>query len=369
MKRKDILITKYGVKDKESLDRLLKYNKRSFCDPIKLPLKNEQFAIDWSTTFKNVKDISTKLRNYIIETNFPIKKGISKTEKYKKAIEEGILEEGKVQNNGLKLKSVSVELIDTPAGQMPTITLKDREEFENLIRAISFNNEPLDIPKSMGASTYANYINWGRIKEYRENWESLKGESNEVEWAKEFSKLEHKKYLYQDRFIILSSSPYSNVKAKDLNLKMSDEDWLDKSLNIRKYHETTHYFTKRVLGSMKNNAIDEILCDYVGLVKSNKGEYNSFHALSFLGLENYPKYREGGRLDNYLDGLKAKDFSIIYSLVKDAIKNIKMLHSKDQNPFVAVIAFSKFSLEELATCPDIVKEELKKCNKKYGGTI
>lgn len=369
MTRKDILTKKYGVKDKKSLDRLLKYTERSFSNPLKLPLENEQFSLDWSKSFKGVKDISTNLREYIIEANFPIQKGISKTNEYEKAIEEGILTEDRVKGEGLKLKSASVELIDTPAGQMPTITLKDREEFENLIRAISFNNEPLDVPKSMGASTYANYTNWGRIKKYRDNWEKLSSDSSEVEWAKEFSKLEHKKYLYQDRFIILSSSPYSNVKAKDLNLNISKEDWADKSLSIRKYHETTHYFTKRVLGSMKNNAIDEILCDYVGLVKSNEGEYNSFYALSFLGLENYPKYRKGGRLENYLDNLEDKDILIIHPLVKDAISNIEMLHSKDQNPFIAVIAFSKFSLEELATYPDKVQEELEKCNEKYGGKI
>ena len=63
-------------------------------------------------------------------------------------------------------------------------------------------------------------------------------------------------------------------------------------------HECAHYLTKRVTGSMSNNLLDELLADYVGIVAA-AGTYRGDWALEFLGLEDYPAYRNGARLQNY----------------------------------------------------------------------
>ncbi|MCL1918519.1 MAG: hypothetical protein FWG14_09415 [Peptococcaceae bacterium] len=65
------------------------------------------------------------------------------------------------------------------------------------------------------------------------------------------------------RFIILSGKPYSGVQAAEMGL--AETEWLEKSMIIRKHHECAHYYTKRFLGSSRNNLHDELIADFCGL--------------------------------------------------------------------------------------------------------
>ena len=78
--------------------------------------------------------------------------------------------------------------------------------------------------------------------------------------------------LYQDRFLILSTGPYSNVAAREVGL--SDSRWRETSTAIRLEHECTHYFTLRVFGSMRNNLLDELIADFMGITAAD-GRYRS----------------------------------------------------------------------------------------------
>ena len=49
---------------------------------------------------------------------------------------------------------------------------------------------------------------------------------------------------------------------------------------------------------MRNNIFDELIADFVGLARAF-GRYRADLALKFLGLEAFPKYRQGGRLESY----------------------------------------------------------------------
>jgi hypothetical protein len=91
--------------------------------------------------------------------------------------------------------------------------------------------------------------------------------------------------LYQDRLIILSAGPYSNVTAS--NLGLTETEWQQLSLKIRLEHESTHYFTRRFFGSMRNNIADELIADYRGIVAA-LGYYRSDWFLHFVGLESFP---------------------------------------------------------------------------------
>ena len=71
----------------------------------------------------------------------------------------------------------------------------------------------------------------------------------------ELGRLAADKPRYQDRFVILSRGPYSAVPAADTGL--SEAEWLERSLVIRREHELTHYFTYRLFGSMRNHLLDE----------------------------------------------------------------------------------------------------------------
>ena len=50
---------------------------------------------------------------------------------------------------------------------------------------------------------------------------------------------------------------------------------------------------------MRTHLLDELLADFMGIVAA-RGKYDPSWQLLFLGLEDYPRYRPGGRLENYV---------------------------------------------------------------------
>jgi hypothetical protein len=207
----------------------------------------------------------------------------------------------------------------------------------------------------MGACIVSGYNNCDRIHQYRQQWAAQQSQYSETDWAFEFQRLIPQKELYQDKFIILSPSPYSNVAASDLGL--TDAEWQQLSLKIRLEHECTHYFTRRFFGSMRNNLLDELIADYRGIVAA-LGHYRADWFLHFLGLESFPNYREGGRLQNYKGEppLSNGAFSILQALVKKAAENIENFDKKyfGQQRMLAeqvsmLIALTTLTLEELAS--------------------
>ena len=96
--------------------------------------------------------------------------------------------------------------------KIPVITIGDDTDFEQFILKVVYKNIWVDRIRRMGAS----FI---------------------------FGKSTH--------FIVLSKKPYSNVPAKELNL--SDAEWKEKSLLIRREHECVHYYTKIKYGISRNS--------------------------------------------------------------------------------------------------------------------
>jgi hypothetical protein len=138
-----------------------------------------------------------------------------------------------------------------------------------------------------------------------------------------------------------------------------EDEWLRLSLEIRRDHECTHYFTCRVFGSMRNNLLDEIIADFAGLL-TTFGHYDGDLALRFFGLEGYPAYREGGRLQSYLGDppLSASAVSVLRSLVFRAVRNLENFADGHEALEAAdaaarmVVALTAMTLEELAS-PDM----------------
>jgi hypothetical protein len=161
--------------------------------------------------------------------------------------------------------------------------------------------------------------------------------------------------LYQDRFILLSRGAYSNVDGSELGLE--PEQWLELSGTIRLEHECTHYITRRWFGSMRNQILDEIIADYRGIVAAN-GDYRADWFLRFVGLEGFPAYREGGRLENYRGEppLSPGAFIVLQRLVKAAAENLERFDRKYRQSAIArgseiaiLIALTSLRLEELAS--------------------
>lgn len=208
---------------------------------------------------------------------FPIQAGISQTEPYQQA-RAGRAVPAAAALSLQQPDGLALSLQPTAAGAIPVLTAGCRADFVTLVQAFAHGNEPVAVPDSMGAAMIAGITNSHRLRAFRG--------------------LRPAKSDYQDRFILLSRGPYSGVPASALGLDATAWDAL--SLTIRRHHECAHYFTKRVFGVMRRHLHDELLADYAG-ISAALGHFRADWFLHFMGLEAYPPYRPGARLENYLD--------------------------------------------------------------------
>lgn len=150
--------------------------------------------------------------------------------------------------------ALSIELYDSFAGLIPVISTTTVNDFENLVTNVVHKGVRPDNISKTGAS----FI-FGKTT----------------------------------RFIILSNKPYSNVPASELGL--TDDEWKQKSLILRREHECTHFYTKKNFGIAKNHLHDELMADFFGLYEAF-GSYSSEYFLHFMGI----KGTTGTRLSVYI---------------------------------------------------------------------
>ncbi len=255
------------------------------------------------------------------QLRFPVLRGLSETTIYRAAVRRGQLPEGAASRLALRSpEGVEVSLLPTAAGQLPMLVAPGREDFEALFQALTARNEPVEVPSNLGACLVSGIVNWQRVRRYRQEWESRQGSTFLLHagWELEMAKLRQKKELYQDRFLLLSRSTYSGLSAPEVGL--GEADWQDISLRLRQEHEATHYLLQRTYPGLVPQVVDEVLADLAGIVEVF-GSYRPELALRFFGLEAFPDYRPGGRLELYLGDppLPPAAFEILQGLVFEAI--------------------------------------------------
>jgi hypothetical protein len=244
-------------------------------------------------------------------------------------------------------EAIEVVIHPSLAGRIPLLIARGREELVALLRALTKKNEPEPVPDAQGALMVSGYNNWCRIGELRRLWEARDpAERENATWAEEFQRLQARRELYQDRFILLSDGPYSAVPAADLGL--GEAEWREMSLVIRREHECAHYFTRRLFGSMRNNVLDELIADYAGLVAAT-GRFRADWFLRFVGLEDFPpRYRPGARLDLYRGKPPLSDgaFRVLQALLKAAAETLERFPPEEMA--VMIPALASLRLEDLA---------------------
>lgn len=318
------LFLKEFVKNEHAIDELLQYAENKFISPKKnnsLPVK-DSYIDAWESYHEESKEIGVfeTLKKYVVRLQFPVQEGISKTEAYKDVTLRG---KPNTSNAGLVLNEPAlVELAiyeNNMIGKVPVIIVPNDDDFNTIISALTNKNEPQTLPKSMGASFINGINNWDRIHRLKRNWFTQNPTGN---WNAYFK--EHvlpNPHLFKDKLMVLSTKAYSGVKSETIGV--SESDWKSSSLIIRRAHECAHLFTLQYYGCMAINMHDEIIADYAGITEV-LGKFNKEWFLQFIGLEDYPVYRNGGRLQNYqgatelskeaFDGLK-----IIVKKVTDTI--------------------------------------------------
>jgi hypothetical protein len=296
------------------------------------------------------------LRDRLVQLRFPVRQGISRTEGYRAVTRRGEPPESVPEATGLTLSApdkLRLWVHASPAGPLPVLCTPERDDFVRLVQALSSRNEPEPVPAAQGACLVSGLNNWDRVRQHRQRWTAGGGLAQD--WPEEFRRIIPRKELYQDRCVLLSEGFYSNVAPEAMGL--SAEEWRRLSLTIRLEHECTHYFTLRVFGSMRNNLLDELIADHEGIVAAC-GRYRPDWFLRFVGLEDFPRYREGGRLENYRGQPPLSDaaFRVLQALVKKAAENLERLGARwSSAPRTAgerarrIIALYHRTLEELAS--------------------
>lgn len=357
------VLSELGASGQEQ-EELLGYNQNFFQKetanpPTSFPLASEPHVEVWKGYLKDSKgmDLFRVLQSKIVQLQFPIIEGISRSEDYLAATRRGVWPEEKRADEKLTLESpgeLKLVIHQTPAGEIPVLIPGTRGDFIRLVQSLTERNEPVLVPDSMGACIVTGFNNWDRIRAYRKEWEAGQKGHTDTAWNEEFRSLIPKKELYQDRFMVLSDHPYSNVPAEKLGL--GEQEWKKLSLLIRLEHESTHYFTKRVFQSMHNLFHDELIADFMG-IRAAAGSYRADWFLNFMGLEQPTGYCEGGRLQNYRGNPPLSDgaFGVLCDLARSATANLERFDAacagkmKDLKGKTAVMmTLCRFTVEELA---------------------
>ena len=198
----------------------------------------------------------------------------------------------------------------TPAGEVLTVKLADRRDFEMLLNIMTNKCVIKEIPATQGASILDGVINWNKIHARKRefiNEEKAKGVS-EPDWDSEFARFTSDRNNFKEVLIVLSVGPYSAIPAEKLG--MEESEWIRLSHTIRKYHECTHFICRRLYKDKINAIWDELVADAVGIYAA-LGRFDIHMEEIFLGIED-GRYA-GGRLENYV-----KDKDSIDELASEA---------------------------------------------------
>ena len=348
----------FGASEGERVE-LLRYNDNRFDQEtnvggVRLPLDDEPFVAVWERYRADARMVGdwTVLRRALVQLRFSVESGMSRSPAYRAAVHR--LEPVSDAMPPLRLArpdDVRIVIHATPAGRLPVIVASHRNDFVLILQALTMRNEPVPVPDAVGACMVVGYVNVDRVRRLQAQWQATHRGASEAEWRLALRALLPRKELYLDRFIVASASPYSGVPADWVGLDAAT--WRRLSLRIRIEHESVHYLTRRAFGSMQNRLLDELMADYAGIVHAC-GRYRADWALRFLGLEGFPAYRHGARLERYRDDLSDGAFRLLQRLVKRAVDNLAAFDASRPDAgrpsarLRTVVALTRLTVEDLA---------------------
>lgn len=181
--------------------------------------------------------------------------------------------------------------VDTPAGPVEVLFLKDRSDFETFLQIVGHKAQPVPIARTVGAITYRGIADWGEVAKAREEYLAAGGDN----WGGEFARLAKQPGAFRSEIVVISEGPYSNISASET--PYGEDEWLRISREIRLHHECAHVVCRRTMPDDILPIWDEITADVVGLLCAT-GRYDAALAARFLGVSDADFV--GGRLAEYL---------------------------------------------------------------------
>lgn len=186
--------------------------------------------------------------------------------------------------------------IDTPAGSIDVLLLHERKDFEKCACALANRCKPKIIPEAVGAFMISGLINWERVRKHLNKQPEDECFVNGFVWN--WLRKNHCDYL--DRIILLSSGCYSGITPEMIGL--SNEDWAEKSITIRMYHEIAHFVCRSRYPKNIDVIRDEVFADMIGMIAAF-GNYDLNRAKLFLGIDG-TEILENARIRYYFEDQK-----------------------------------------------------------------
>ena len=184
-----------------------------------------------------------------------------------------------------------LRVVDTPAGPVEVLFLKERADFETFLRIVGHRSRPDAIARSVGAITYRGLADWGKVAQAHADYVVAGGD----DWGAEFARLAAEPGAFRSELIVISEGPYSNVPAAET--PYDEQEWLRVSREVRLHHECAHVVCRRTMPDDVLPVWDEVTADVTGLLCATGG-YPAALAARFLGTS--AEGFSGGRLSEYL---------------------------------------------------------------------
>jgi hypothetical protein len=172
--------------------------------------------------------------------------GISGTELYKSLVLRGEAADRRQLSAGgpevfwHQPEALTFWIAHHPCGAMPVLQTPSRHDFAQLLRALAHRGEPQQVAEGVHAQAISGLIHWGLIHRFGRQSRS--------------------------QLIVLHQAPYGSVPAEHVPGGLDDYEWLAVSTSLRLEHELTHLATKRLLGEMRLNLLDELIADCMGMI-------------------------------------------------------------------------------------------------------
>ena len=280
-----------------------------------LPLADETTTSWWQQLIADAPSgvlqgelLVESLRATLPQLRLPQVAGISCSELYRRLVLRG--EEGTsaaLQAVGPEpvwhqIGSLRLSLAPHLCGAMPVLLTPNGPDFCLLVRALAHRSEPVALAHGVHAQAVSGLIHWGLIRRF--------GPKSRAQ------------------LILLHEAPYGSVAAQHVPRLPSHESWLEASTVLRLEHELTHLATKRLLGEMRLNLLDELVVDCMGMVAA-LGLYDAQLFGRCLGLDPNGAPLPDGRWRTYVAELDAGDAHQALRLVMERARELEALLQAD----------------------------------------
>jgi hypothetical protein len=241
-----------------------------------LPLADEPELAWWRRLIGSTADgilsgegLVSALQKDLPQLHLPQEEGISNSELYRALVLRGEEVSASCSADGPsdqstvtswhQAKDLRLWIAAHPCGAMPVLETPNREDFVHLVRALAHRSEPVTIANAVHAQAISGLIHWGLIQQCgRQSRASL---------------------------IVLHKAPYGSVPSSLVPGGHTEPAWLAASTTLRVEHELTHLATKRLLGEMRPNLLDELIADCMGMVAA-LGSFNAELFGRCLGIDD-----------------------------------------------------------------------------------